>query len=143
MTIEIKPETYYIGMWFCRLPNNGGDYMCCIYREPDQPWTMKFRFRYYKDGKAHDSKDEKRWYQAVIGAEHNQDPHVIEREHDTVCRMGHAKGMLESVTFVRCQGMGDKMAEIMKSSEAPWLHKKVMSQKEYEEYEKADADREG
>ena len=37
------------------------DYLARLYRRDGEPWTISYRFRYYKSFK---SKDEKRWYEA-------------------------------------------------------------------------------
>lgn len=35
-------------------------------RLPDGPWTLQYRFRYYKDDQAHDSKDHKSGYHGTF-----------------------------------------------------------------------------
>lgn len=60
MTLELKDGRYVSQMWYCA--NNEKDWLCALYRDPGECWTVLYRFRYYRDDKAFDSKDIKNWY---------------------------------------------------------------------------------
>lgn len=60
MTLELKDGRYVSQMWYCA--NRQKDWLCTIYRDPGEPWTVLYRFRYYRDKKTFGSQDEKRWY---------------------------------------------------------------------------------
>jgi hypothetical protein len=59
--MEITDATQ--GIWFMSTP--GGDWMMTIDRTPAGAAKIIYRFRYYEDDKAFDSKDRKNWYQAT------------------------------------------------------------------------------
>lgn len=61
MTIEVRDGTYFSSWWFVSGP--GKDWMAAVFRPPGEPWQVKYRFRYYKDDRAHDSADESSWYE--------------------------------------------------------------------------------
>lgn len=62
MSISIDENT--IGLWFVNIPN--GDILTTLSRTPDDNnLEIMWRFRYYRDEKAWDSKDKKHWYRAV------------------------------------------------------------------------------
>jgi hypothetical protein len=60
MTLELKDGRYVSQMWYCA--NGEKDWLCALYRDPGERWTMLYRFRYYRDDKVFDSKDIKNWY---------------------------------------------------------------------------------
>ena len=53
----IFDETLVDSIWFG--PIQGGDVLAVLMRQPDEPWTLTYRFRYYVDDKAHESEDRK------------------------------------------------------------------------------------
>ena len=118
--IEIKVENFYLGMWSAPFP--GGDIFAMAWREPNGPWQLWYRFRYYKDDKTDEtSQDDKHWYQltAKDGSEAS-----MQKLRDTFTGLlvaGKDLGVTESVTFVECMGDGNKMIEIMSNPERPWL----------------------
>lgn len=63
MTIEFNEESYIIGLWFSTNPITGNNWLAAILRDPDNPERFKgsYRFRYIKDNKVFDSRDEKSW----------------------------------------------------------------------------------
>lgn len=55
-----------VGLWFLPIAETQ-DWMCMAREiEPDLKYEIVYRFRYYKDDKAFDSKDEKSWYRATV-----------------------------------------------------------------------------
>lgn len=67
--MEIKPETYYIGMWFVSLPNDfskfgkGADINAILFQrlENSDEWCLDFRTRHYRGPEIFDHNDEKNW----------------------------------------------------------------------------------
>lgn len=62
MTIEITKDT--IGIWYMKIGDDQ-DWMAGLTKVEDG-LKLQYRFRYYKDDKVWDSKDEKRWYEGVL-----------------------------------------------------------------------------
>lgn len=58
--IDLSPNTYIYGIWFCY--GDDTDWMACLSKKLDGPWTFQYRHRYYADDKAFDSEDRKSWY---------------------------------------------------------------------------------
>jgi hypothetical protein len=59
-TVEITD--HLVGMWYLPLTDDS-DWLCGLTElESEKRYQMKFRFRYYKDDKAFDSKDERSSY---------------------------------------------------------------------------------
>jgi hypothetical protein len=67
MTIEIKENRYFIGIWF--MGDGKSDWMGAAYRDNTDPadqWNLIYRFRYYETKEAWDGKDRKSWYTGTI-----------------------------------------------------------------------------
>lgn len=58
--IDIIPGRYFAAVWFCG--DGTGDWLAAAWRDPGRPFEGTYRFRYYRDGKAHDSDDKKSGY---------------------------------------------------------------------------------
>jgi hypothetical protein len=63
---EIVKGRYWAAIGF--LSAHDRDWLCGVYRDGDGAWTVVYRFRYYRDDKAHDSSDERSAYQATVPA---------------------------------------------------------------------------
>ena len=61
MTIRFDKDMYVHGIWFCECEL--ANWLCALIRPDGEPWKVKYRFRYFLDGKAFDSADEKHWYE--------------------------------------------------------------------------------
>lgn len=61
--MDIKKGNYISRIWFLSKKGTNYDVLMNLMRQlPDGPWTLEYRFRYYKDDKTHGSEDEKsRW----------------------------------------------------------------------------------
>ena len=62
MTIEIHEHTHVFKIWYVEMLPNVGNLLAIVFRDPPNEWRAKYRFRYYRDNKAHHSKDERSWY---------------------------------------------------------------------------------
>lgn len=83
MSIKITENS--IAMWYVYLKE--ADWLCHI-AHTDDGILLQYRFRYYIDDKAHDSKDEKRWFEALL------------------------KSASEAEAIASCQIVAKKLAEI-------------------------------
>lgn len=64
--IEFKDGRYFVGVWF--IGDGETDCMYALYRDssdPENKWTMIYRFRYYESDDAWDGKDRKSWYKTT------------------------------------------------------------------------------
>jgi hypothetical protein len=70
MAIEIDEKI--VAIWYLRtLPDQ--DWMAGLRElEPNQKYSFTYRFRYYKDDKAFDSKDVKNWYEGTVNSTRNE-----------------------------------------------------------------------
>lgn len=57
--IEIKKGRYFKAYWFVGCEDR--DLLAAMFRDPEGPWKLLYRFRYYEDDKVFDSKDRKSW----------------------------------------------------------------------------------
>ena len=64
--IEFKEGRYFSQIW--NVGGRGKDWLGAVWKDPDGPWTLTYRFRYYLDDKAHDSADERSWYEMQVPA---------------------------------------------------------------------------
>jgi hypothetical protein len=56
-----------VGLWNFHMKTPEGDYLAAIRElERDVKYELTYRFRYYKDDKVWDSKDEKHWCQGTL-----------------------------------------------------------------------------
>lgn len=60
--INLTENTYCLGLWYVQ--GDGCDWLAAVTREPNEPFVMRYRFRYYVDDKGFDSDDVKSWWEA-------------------------------------------------------------------------------
>jgi hypothetical protein len=60
--ISLTEYTYVLGFWYVQ--GEGCDWLAAVTREPNEPFVMRYRFRYYVDDKDFDSGDVKSWWEA-------------------------------------------------------------------------------
>ena len=126
--IEILKENFYLGFWTGSFYN--GDFLAVVWKTPKGPWEGKYRFRYYRDDKAHDSDDIKNWYamKAMDGSDKTRDQ--LKDAMDTLLKVGHASEFMYSGCYVECMGDGDAMIELLTNADRPYLHAKRISKEE-------------
>ena len=60
-----------VGLWFLSTTETS-DWLAVVRElEPDTRYELIYRFQYYKDDKAFNSKDEKNWYQGTVSGTRN------------------------------------------------------------------------
>ncbi len=66
ITIPIEDGRYFIAVWFVNSGAHDKNWLATVFRNEDGAWEIRYRFRYYRDNKAHRSADRKRCYRAVV-----------------------------------------------------------------------------
>ena len=77
--IEMNDNTYILGLWYSNDPRTGNNWLCFIERDdsPDGDWKGVYRFRYKRDEKIFNSKDEKSWM-TIEGRKNKSIPKMTE-----------------------------------------------------------------
>ena len=57
--IELNSDCWVYGFWY--VDGDDKNWLACLSKR-DGSWRLDYRFRYYRDDKAHDSDDKKSWY---------------------------------------------------------------------------------
>lgn len=122
MTIEIRPENYYWGMWYAS--HEKGDLMGAAWKEPGGNWILRFRFRTYKDDRVFDSEDTKSWYE--LRAKDGEDKTMEEMQHKftAILAITGVRANVQSLSFIPCKGYGEDFAKICLNPERPYMHTK-------------------
>lgn len=133
--LEIKPENYYLGMWYMELP--GGNWLCSAYHEKDQPednWTLLMRFRWYKDDKIFDSDDRRNWYtMKAVGESAEQVTAHMTVIAEQMLKMADAQDFQTQLSHYEINGNGDAFAKMVIERPPPFMHAQQMSKEEAEE----------
>ncbi len=64
--IVFKAGRYFSTVWFVNSADNTLDWYGAVWRDEGGDWRGAYRFRYYRDAKVIDSKDEKSWYAVLF-----------------------------------------------------------------------------
>lgn len=118
--IEFKEDSYIVGMWYADDPETENNWMCCVQRSHTNPKCFHgdYRFRYNKDGKIWDSKDEKSWW-SFETKEDDTEESVI----DAVNKLQSAIALkFPLVDYLEIKGDVSKFLELSKTKS--WLHMK-------------------
>lgn len=103
-------------------------------REPENKYTLLYRFRYYKDELAHDSKDVRNWYKVEIASEPDEKV-VIEKTRSIF-------GMLANYAGDRLQeclrGNLDTQSFMEVFEAMPFVHKRQANEQEQKEFDEND-----
>lgn len=137
MTIEIKPENYYSGLWRADLcpPNAEGDFLATLWKDTkDDRWHLQYRFRYYNDDAVFDSKDKKCWYELISKDGAPEAEQEMKAVMDALLEKGGETGMVRNVLWIPCYADGNAFAKIMMNPERPWSHAKHLTKEQYDEY---------
>lgn len=139
MTIEIKEGNTYVGVWFAKLYDENyqtGDVMAALYKEESQ-WHLKYRFRYYKDDKFHNSEDIKHWYEIVSKDDSDEKKEEMVKIFNQVLTMGGIAGALRDVLWIPCKtGHYQEFVDILSNPERDFLHRKELTAEESREFER-------
>ena len=140
MTIEIKKENYYSGLWRAELAglHGEGDVLACLFKDNlgDGCWHLIYRFRYVKDDKIFDSADQKNWYHMKSNDGAPERETEMEAVWGAIMEKGGEEGTLKNITWLPCKGDGLAMMKIMMNPERPWMHRQELTPEQYAEYAK-------
>jgi hypothetical protein len=118
--MELKKGRYISHLWFVDSKERDKDWMCWLYRDPGEDWVLEYRFRYYKDKKAHDSEDQKSFYETSISQ--------AMLEADVVRRVDILAGMTEATykgALWKVPIQSDEpMVAVVAINKEPWMHVK-------------------
>jgi hypothetical protein len=121
--IELGPDVWVHGIWFVGW--DGCDWMACI-RKANGKWRLDYRFRYHKDDKAFDSKDEKSWYSAEPkdgnGEKGLED--LIAGVHEVSKAIADSQNTEVDFLLLDCKGDDPKI--IFELGDRPWGNPKMM-----------------
>jgi hypothetical protein len=125
----INIDDNIVGMWFIAL-TEASDFLGGLSRDGDN-FVWLFRFRYYKDDKTWNSKDEKSWHEVRI--RDRTEAQVIEMVRDINCRM-FSLGAIEQWEMLR----GTRTPEefVREWARMPFNHGIELTMEQYEQYER-------
>jgi len=126
MSFEIRSGRYYAAFWIVEAQDGSGNVNAAVWRDlPNGPWHMQYRFRYYVDNKAHDSKDRRSWFIGQARGEQTEEQAVANGD-KLVCALiecGYARR--QDVTCLRLSTDDPKkIAEALTSQ--PSMHGRAL-----------------
>ena len=114
--MDLENAIEVLAIWYAALGTRG-DWLCMIAKMKDDPdrWTMRYRFRWYKDRKAFDSDDVKNWY--VAKTEHSASEALA-----TMDMVANFIAAPYGATVDRIFVQGDARKALELLSKRPWAH---------------------
>jgi len=83
----IDGKRYFVQMWF--IPGDGCDWMAALWRDPDGPLELTYRFRYYESDRVWESGDQRSVVHAVMpSADENDAVQKVNLIADALVRAG-------------------------------------------------------
>ncbi len=64
--IVFQEGRYFAALWFVNAADKSCDWLAALWKDKGGDWEAVYRFRYYRDDKAHGSEDQKSWYAVNI-----------------------------------------------------------------------------
>ena len=128
--IDLGEIEYVEAVWFVD-GTVDGNWMTWLYRaKGETQWTLKYRFRYYRDNKVHGSADESSWYQGTMPAENLKK--MVDTT-DVIARMNVARfaGTLDKTVV---QGPPERAIDLLTGK--PWWNMKVQAINPYNRWRK-------
>lgn len=122
--IEMKPDRYYIGIWFGDLPqfvSRRGNWMSCVWREhswPEGQWRVQFRFRYYEDPAPWAPSDSS-WYKLDLTGE------TEETASAKVDQLARVTCVGQGVEFYPLRCDGEAAGGRLKTAPPLWMNMKI------------------
>jgi hypothetical protein len=137
MPFEIVPGFYFVGFFYLDFPaegelvgkigpfGRGGNLQALVWKEGEEhpgngrhAWTMRYRFRYYRDARVHAHQDKMSWFQATMTD--CTEAEAIEKAHGFVTMSGEIINQKPHVWMI--QGNFEKFAERVKTDPPYWMH---------------------
>lgn len=126
--IELSKDIYIYGIWFCG--NGKQDWMACLSRKDGEGWKLQYRFRYYSDDLAFESKDTKNWYSFTCTDSSDECGRVTAEKVNELVHSMLGRDMGTTIDFVDLQCRGDDPKVFFEMGSRPWSNMKVMSKEE-------------
>jgi hypothetical protein len=116
--LKFAPDDFIVAFWF--LGNGARDWLAVIFRRADT-LHLRYRFRYYEDEEAFNSKDRKSCYAAE--APLAQEPRLIATV-DFIVSQLQAQGFTEGPAPLcdRLMVMGNQEKFLSQAAGRPWCH---------------------
>jgi hypothetical protein len=136
MAATFNGMSWVYGQWF--VGDGKSDWLGTLGIDAkDDVWVLEYRFRYYEDEKAHDSKDRKNWY-------HTRGPDKSDATRDKF--LAGVKMLLllleakfgAKADFVDLQCGADNPKIFFEISSRPWSHMRVATPEEEAAIQKAE-----
>jgi hypothetical protein len=123
MTIEIHEKTHLYKIWYVEMLPDVGNMLAVVLRDPPGEWRAKYRFRWYRDNKAHNSKDERSWYNVTRndGSTGSRDELVEMFEQLMVV---HTQHWQTRISRVHVDAVGGEAVEVL--AKQPWANQKAL-----------------
>jgi len=123
MTIEIKKDHYYIGIWYCQW--NEGNYLGCAWKNSESNYEATYRFRYFKHPESSPLytqadpmwEDRKSWYsikvdtKELVTVQNARIREMMDVTLDIVCARYKCERIYEPI-----EGNGDRAYNVFKAS---------------------------
>lgn len=91
---EFNEDTKIHTLWFIAWP--GGDILAFLYKPLDEPWRLRYRFRYDRDAKIWESNDEKTVWTLTAKPGEPDDPDKLAGDfRDGMASMAKVNGAIE------------------------------------------------
>lgn len=120
MSFEFMDGRHFVGVWF--VSDGSKDWMGAAWRDSQfDRWTIEYRFRYYRDRKAHDSADEKNWYGGTC--HHSVTPDVVKGKIDLAAAVV-AMAMQTKVEFCDMRDATTGEECLRRLAKCKWAHLK-------------------
>jgi hypothetical protein len=137
MTIELKQDNFYRCIWRADLPN--GDLIATLWKEASEGnrWTLVYRFRYYKDEKVFNSKDEKNWYTLKGKTDTDEEGRNLEGIFNHILEVGGKDFGVRNITRYDVNGDGLEAMKVFQNPERSHIfHARTLNKEQYDEYER-------
>jgi hypothetical protein len=123
MTIEIHDHTHLYKIYYVEMLPNVGNMMGVILRDPPGEWRARYRFRWYRDDKAHHSKDERSWYDVALkdGSKATREELVDMFE---LILLAHEQHWQTRISRVHVDAVGPEAIKVL--TKQPWAHRKTL-----------------
>jgi hypothetical protein len=123
MTIEIHEHTHVYKIWYVDMLPNVGNMLAIVLRDPPGEWRATYRFRWYRDDKTFDSKDERSWYAVTPTDGGTATREKLVEMFETLMVL-HTKHWQTNISRVHVDAVGAKAIEVL--TKQPWAKHKLL-----------------
>jgi hypothetical protein len=133
--IEFKPGRYFAVIAFVYGGPTNRDWLATLYRDrdPDGPWVMAYRFRYYADADPFSKKDHKNIYEAKLNTGNPAREEEFTGHVRVMAEMLIAKGYAEKLDWMLLKSDDPHHCADLLATR-PWAHKREATPEERERF---------